>query len=389
MANYGHPSSVADAQELMNAKMETATRLYEKCTREGAQHAVDPLTWIYNQEEMSKAIEATNTQFGHFPMFDQLTFTKYQAFMHNEYPPHFGALCRTAQKLQLTCDFAAIYYELCRNNNDSATVARPTGPLIDDIWRFDDLRTHVLTLIPQTDEHHVKFETFVTLDNRIERMSVTANDDSSERRLWSMSIQPNMDKEAVGRAIRAKLTGVQSGTECPICTEPYTGSNGHVPVSCNYCTKHICGICSVKNIGHNQGCMMCPFCRNVVGHRSTCPGQTQGCMINMGMRLGMTSDELCEVLKEAGTDSDTTDDASVTTCSNPSCSNAVDGTRTCNGCQQAFYCSRNCQKRHWKAHKKQCRSRSKRGGGCGGNGPPLKKPPRDGGCGGGGTGVVL
>lgn len=39
-------------------------------------------------------------------------------------------------------------------------------------------------------------------------------------------------------------------------------------------------------------------------------------------------------------------------CSNPVCPN--EGTRRCSGCLSAWYCARECQKAHWKAHKPVC-----------------------------------
>ena len=206
---------------------------------------------------------------------------------------------------------------------------------------------------------------------------------------WQCAIVPDMPNDMIARMIRSKLTGIQSGTECPICTDPFAGG-GHAAISCNHCTGRICGICYVKNIEHNQGLFICPFCRHIIGHqRDVHPGQTQSRMAETCVRLGMSNDELREVGWGAGADSDANDDSCASACSNPACSDAVRGTRVCSRCQRTHYCSRNCQKQHWKVHKKQCHAKSKGLG----KGPPLKKPPRDGGCGGGGcgsgAGVVL
>ncbi|RYG61049.1 hypothetical protein EON64_18865, partial [archaeon] len=40
-------------------------------------------------------------------------------------------------------------------------------------------------------------------------------------------------------------------------------------------------------------------------------------------------------------------------CGNPECSNA--GLKKCSGCSKIFYCSANCQKKHWSEHKQQCK----------------------------------
>ncbi|MCJ1235698.1 hypothetical protein MMC14_003669 [Varicellaria rhodocarpa] len=44
-------------------------------------------------------------------------------------------------------------------------------------------------------------------------------------------------------------------------------------------------------------------------------------------------------------------------CSSNSCSNT--GTSRCNGCQDVLYCSKECQKAHWKTHKQTCSSSQK------------------------------
>lgn len=43
-------------------------------------------------------------------------------------------------------------------------------------------------------------------------------------------------------------------------------------------------------------------------------------------------------------------------CSNPTCPEP--GTRTCGGCKRTKYCSRNCQRSHWSAHKAACKAAS-------------------------------
>mmetsp|Transcript_591 Transcript_591/g.756 ORF Transcript_591/g.756 Transcript_591/m.756 type:complete len:256 (+) Transcript_591:2052-2819(+) len=46
-------------------------------------------------------------------------------------------------------------------------------------------------------------------------------------------------------------------------------------------------------------------------------------------------------------------------CNNPGCGKVEKSKgelRQCSGCHSAFYCSRDCQKAHWKRHKKECKS---------------------------------
>lgn len=48
------------------------------------------------------------------------------------------------------------------------------------------------------------------------------------------------------------------------------------------------------------------------------------------------------------------DPKSAVKCGLPGCDN--EGTKTCSRCKIVSYCSRECQKKHWKAHKMECMS---------------------------------